>query len=151
MEKSYPIDENIPTFSLTSEVKFFLFIDERVGLSLLWLAKIVCLTFSQPVMAGTVVGNDQQWKLTEEQWDLVKQGEQVLDLAVLKQPLDAWSSQSNVAVELRYPGGEEGELWVEELKDWLISLAIPSKYLFAVAGSGEADVIIIKIVRVGDI
>ena len=112
---------------------------------------ILCLTFFQPVMAGTVVGNDQQWKLTEEQWDLVKQGEQVLDLAVLKQPLDAWSSQSNMAVELRYPGGEEGELWVEELKDWLISLAIPSKYLFAVAGSGEADVIIIKIVRVGDI
>ena len=38
-------------------------------------------------------------------------------------------------IELRYPGGEEGELWVGELMDWLISLGIPSKYLVAVPGS----------------
>ncbi|MCK5002291.1 MAG: hypothetical protein KAJ92_03470 [Gammaproteobacteria bacterium] len=95
--------------------------------------------------------NNQQWKLTEEQWDLVKQGEQLLEMPVLQQLVDAWSLQQGQAVELRYPGGEEGELWVEELKDWLISLAIPSKYLFAVAGSGEADVIIIKIIKVGDV
>ena len=111
---------------------------------------ILCFLFFQPVMAE-IVNNNQQWKLTEEQWDLVKRGEQVLEVTALKQLLDVWSLQSDMAIELRYPGGEEGELWVEALKDWLISLAIPSKYLSAVAGSGEADVIIIKIVRVGDI
>jgi len=93
----------------------------------------------------------QQWMLTEEQWDLVKQGEQLLAMPLLRQVVDVWALQWGQAIELRYPGGEEGELWVEEVKDWLISLAIPSKYLIAVAGSGEADVIIIKIVKVGDV
>ncbi|MCW8831174.1 MAG: hypothetical protein OQK32_06610 [Gammaproteobacteria bacterium] len=94
--------------------------------------------------------NDQQWKLTEEQWDLVKQGEQLLKMPKMRQMVDVWSSRQGQTIELRYPGGEAGELWVEELKDWLISLAIPSQYLFAVPGSGDADVIIIKIVKLGD-
>ena len=109
------------------------------------------LLFFQVASAEEYAPNNQQWKLTEEQWDLVKQGEQLLEMPVLQELVDAWSLQQGQAVELRYPGGEEGELWVQELKDWLISLAIPSKYLFAVAGSGEADVIIIKIVKVGDV
>ena len=70
---------------------------------------------------------------------------------MMQQVIDAWSLKPSQAVELRYPGGEEGELWVGELKDWLISLAIPSQYLFVVAGSGEADVIIIRIFKVGDL
>ena len=112
---------------------------------------ILGLLFVQLASAESLVPNNQQWKLTEEQWDLVKRGEQLLEMSVLQELVDAWSLQQGQAVELRYPGGEEGELWVEELKDWLISLAIPSKYLLAVAGSGEADVIIVKIVKVGDL
>lgn len=95
-----------------------------------------------------------EWKLTEEQWDLVKQGEQLLKMPVMQQVVDRWSSLSSVqahAIELRYPGGEEGQLWVEELKDNLISMGIPSKYLIAVPGSGEADIIIFKLFKVGDL
>ena len=103
------------------------------------------------VSATSQESKDRQWILTEEQWDLVKQGEQLLTMSVMQQAVDAWSLQQGQAIELRYPGGEEGELWVQELKDWLISLAIPSKYLFSVAGSGKAGVIIIRIFKVGDI
>lgn len=109
------------------------------------------LLFTQMVNATPYLSNAQQWKLTEEQWDLVKQGEQLLHLPVLKQAIEAWSQQQGQVIELRYPGGEAGELWVEALKHRLISLAIPSKYLNAVAGSGEADVIMIKIIKAGDV
>lgn len=116
---------------------------------------IVCLfilscSSGSLVLADAQELKDRQWTLTEEQWDLVKQGEQLLTMSVMQQAVDAWSLQQGQAIELRYPGGEEGELWVQELKDWLISLAIPSKYLFSVAGSGKADVIIIRIFKVGD-
>lgn len=97
--------------------------------------------------------NDLEWKLNEEQWDLVKQGEQLLQMPVMQQMVDRWSSLSSeqvYAIELRYPGGEEGQLWVEDLKDNLISMGIPSKYLIAVPGSGEADIIILKLFKVGD-
>lgn len=109
------------------------------------------LLFSQMVTATPYPSNAQEWKLTEEQWDLMKQGEQLLHLPALRQAVETWSQQQGQAIELRYPGGEAGELWVEALKHRLISLAIPSKYLNAVAGSGEADVIIIKIVKAGDV
>ncbi len=112
---------------------------------------ILAFLFSPVAIAETPELNDLQWKLTEEQWDLVKQGDQLLKMPVMKQMVEAWGQQQGQGIELRYPGGEEGELWVEELMDRLISLAIPSKYLSAVAGSGEADVIIIKIFKVGDV
>jgi len=112
---------------------------------------ILAFLFAPVVSAETPELNDLQWKLTEEQWDLVKQGDQLLKMPVMTQMVEAWGQQQGQGIELRYPGGEEGELWVEELMDRLISLAIPSKYLSAVAGSGEADVIIIKIFKVGDV
>ncbi|MDH5611462.1 MAG: hypothetical protein OEY66_03265 [Gammaproteobacteria bacterium] len=107
--------------------------------------------FAVTVSADVAESGEQQWKLTEEQWDLVKQGEQLLEIPVMQQVVNTWSLKPNQAIELRYPGGEEGELWVGELKDWLISLAIPSQYLFVVAGSGEAGVIIIKIFKAGEL
>ncbi len=100
------------------------------------------------VHADTNEAGNQELKLTEEQWDLVKQGDQLLNMPLLQQVVNAWSSSPlwrERGIELRYPGGEEGELWVEELKDSLISLGIPSEYLFVVPGSGEADIIILKI------
>lgn len=109
------------------------------------------LLLSSIVIADELKPKDQEWKLLEEQWDLIKQGEQLLKMTMMKQVIDVWSLRQGQAIELRYPGGEEGEIWVEELKDWLISLAIPSKYLFTVAGSGDADVIIIKIFKFGDV
>lgn len=109
------------------------------------------LLFAQLAGAAPAKMDNQQWRLSEEQWDLIKQGEQLLNNPVMQEVVDAWSSNQRQIIELRYPGGEEGELWVRELKDWLISLAIPSQYLFVVAGSGEAGVIIIKIIKVGDL
>ena len=103
------------------------------------------------VAANTDELTSDQWRMTEEQWDLIKQGEQLLLMPVMQQVTVAWSVQQGYGIELRYPGGEEGELWVEELMNSLISLAIPSQYLFAVPSSGEADVIIIKIFKLGDV
>jgi hypothetical protein len=42
-------------------------------------------------------------------------------------------------IEIRYPGGEEGELWVRELMDWLIALGIPSDAMNQIPGSGAED------------
>jgi len=121
---------------------------KRLFISFVLVSGVLSVQF---VSAEVTKPENQQWRLTAEQWDLVKQGEQLLKIPMMQQVIDAWSLKPSQAVELRYPGGEEGELWVGELKDWLISLAIPSQYLFVVAGSGEADVIIIRIFKVGDL
>ena len=86
-------------------------------------------------------------ELRAEQWELARNGEQLLQLPVLNTVVNEWLLKEGHKIELRYPGGEEGELWVEELKDWLISLGIPSKYIVTVRGSGQADIIIFKIIK----
>jgi hypothetical protein len=86
-------------------------------------------------------------KLRAEQWELARNGEQLLQVPVLNKVVNTWLLKEGYRIELRYPGGEEGELWVGELIDWLISLGIPSKYLVAVPGSGEADIIVFKIIK----
>jgi hypothetical protein len=85
-----------------------------------------------------------------EQWESARHGERLLQLPVLQQVVSQWSAHAGQKIELRYPGGEEGELWVEALRDWLISLGIASKYLVAVPGSGDADMIRFAIIKSGD-
>lgn len=88
--------------------------------------------------------------LRAEQWELVRHGERLITVPVLNEVVKQWSSENGHGIELQYPGGEEGELWVQELKGWLISLGIPSQYLIAVPGSGAADIIKFRIVKAGE-
>lgn len=94
--------------------------------------------------------HDVELVLRAEQWEAAREGERLLALPALQQMVRVWDARPGQKIELRYPGGEEGELWVEALMDWLVSLGIASKYMSAVPGSGEADVIRFHIIQTGD-
>jgi len=87
------------------------------------------------------------WKLHAEQWELSRSGETILSLPVLKQVINTWLSDKQKVIEIRYPGGEDGEFWVQELMDWLVSLGIPSDNMVTTPGSGADDVIKFKIIK----
>lgn len=112
------------------------------------LAMSLMLVFSSGIIAGELP--QDELKLHAEQWELARNGEQLLQVPVLNKVVNTWLLKEEYRIELQYPGGEEGELWVDELMDWLISLGIPSKYLIAVRGSGEADIIIFQIIKTGE-
>lgn len=87
------------------------------------------------------------WILHAEQWELARSGETIMSLPVLKQLINAWLSDKQKLIEIQYPGGEDGEFWVHELTDWLVSLGIPSKYMVTTPGSGAEDVIKFNIIK----
>lgn len=87
------------------------------------------------------------WKLYAEQWELTRSGESLLSLPVLKKVTTAWLQDKDKIIEVQYPGGEEGELWVQELMDWLVSLGIPSSQMVAAPGSGADDVIKFSLIK----
>lgn len=87
------------------------------------------------------------WELHAEQWELARSGESVLSLPVLKQLLNTWLQDKNRKIEVRYPGGEEGEFWVQELTDWLVSLGIPSRHIMVIPGSGADDMIKFALIK----
>ena len=85
--------------------------------------------------------------LYAEQWELIRSGESILSLPALKQTVNRWLQDRKKKIQIQYPGGEEGELWVQELADWLVSLGIPSDHLLMVPGSGADDVIRFELVK----
>jgi len=95
----------------------------------------VMLFLYSSVWASDIV----QTELRAEQWDMPRQGERLLRLPALKQLITQWQRQPQKLIEIRYPGGEEGDLWVNELMDWLVALGVPSDKLRSVQGSGAED------------
>ena len=87
------------------------------------------------------------WALSAEQWELARNGESILSLPAINSLMNAWLSDKQKKIEIRYPGGEEGEFWVQELTDWLVSLGIPSNHMVVVTGSGAGDVIKFDLIK----
>lgn len=103
------------------------------------------LAQGKPVVAAASDGT--ALKLHAEQWELARSGETILSLPVLKQVIGAWLADKEKMIEIQYPGGEDGEFWVQELTDWLVSLGIPSDNMVTTPGSGADDVIKFKIIK----
>ena len=87
------------------------------------------------------VAGDDVVHITAEQWALPRHGERLLNMPALKQVYTQWSQDPHQVIEIRYPGGEEGELWLQELQDWLIALGIASDHIQSLPGSGAKDII----------
>ena len=89
-------------------------------------------------------------ELRAETWDMPRHGEALLNVPELSTIVKGWMRDTRQKIELRYPGGEAGELWVEELRGWLVSLGVPSKAILLTPGSDAEDIInmgLIKVVR----
>lgn len=73
---------------------------------------------------------EQQFLLTEAEWSRPRSASVVKSYPAVQQLMQAWlRSPESQYIELRYPGGEEGSLWAQEIKDWLIATGVPSQKL----------------------
>jgi len=116
---------------------------KTVSMLLAQFAMIVLLAFNSAVAAV-------ETELRAEQWELARNGERLLGIGGVAEVVSEWSSDKRQKIELQYPGGEEGELWVSQLMDWLVALGIPSTSLVAVPGSGKEDIIRLRVIRSGE-
>ena len=117
--------------------------------------KTVSMLVSQFVMIAILVFDSAvaaavETELHAEQWELARNGERLLGIGGIAEVVTEWSSDKRQKIELQYPGGEEGELWVSQLTDWLVALGIPSTSLVAVPGSGKGDIIRLRVIRSGE-
>jgi hypothetical protein len=117
-------------------------------------AKTVSMRLAQFVMMAAIsfsviAAAPVETQLLAEQWELSRNGERLLKNDGLAAIVGAWSNDTRHQIELQYPGGEEGELWVYQLMDWLVALGIPSTNLVAVPGSGEEGLIRLRVIRSG--
>jgi len=120
----------------------------RVLQALIYIVMVV--VFQMPVNAMAITGAEADNSLLAEQWEMSRSGDALVRIPVINKVVNQWSLEPNQRIELHYPGGEEGDLWVGELRDWMVSLGIPSKYIIVVPGSGVEDVIKLHVVKTGE-
>jgi len=90
-------------------------------------------------------------EVTAEQWAIPRHGERIIKMPGLKSLVSLWHQDTEQSIEIRYPGGEDGELWLREMKDWFIALGISSGKIKSIAGSGSKDIIKLTVIKTGGI
>jgi hypothetical protein len=77
--------------------------------------------------------------LSADEWAQPRSGAVIAEFEALRAAVSYWDKSDNAVIVVRYPGEDSGELWAAELRDWLISLGVPSDYIRLVAGTQAAD------------
>ena len=77
--------------------------------------------------------------LSADDWARPRSGAVIAEFEALRAAVSYWDKVNNAVIVVRYPGEDSGELWAAELRDWLISLGVPSDYIRLVAGTQAAD------------
>ncbi len=99
---------------------------------------------------GRIPAEPLSWVLTADQWEIARNGESILSHVILNDVVRTWlpsvknlqnntKPHKNEIIEIQHPGGEEGEVWVQELTDWLVALGIPSRFMSVIPGSIADD------------
>ncbi|MFW2372869.1 MAG: hypothetical protein ACN4GM_07075 [Gammaproteobacteria bacterium] len=115
----------------------------RINLKILG-SVALCLIFFN---IGDIAAAEFSVILKAEQWDMPRHGESLIKQSELGKIVHYWKDHPDQVIEIRYPGGEEGEVWVRELMDWLVALGIPSSAMTHLPGSGAEDLINLVIVQ----
>lgn len=77
--------------------------------------------------------------VSADEWARPRGGAVIAEFEALRAAVGYWDTLDDGLVVVRYPGEDIGELWAAELRDWLISLGLPSDYIRLVAGTQAAD------------
>ncbi|GAB4359736.1 MAG: hypothetical protein Kow006_29060 [Gammaproteobacteria bacterium] len=99
----------------------------------------ILLLFPLPLLA------DGAYQLTAEEWSRPRQGASVVELPALHAVLREFQRQPESRIVIRYPGGEEGVLWVEELRSWMVALGVPSSRIVLQPGSSRQDALDLRV------
>ena len=74
-----------------------------------------------------------------EDWPDRRTTTTVLSILSIKNLLELFVENRRHQVTIRYPGGDKGNAWALELREWLVALGIPSNYIVLEPGSGGQD------------
>lgn len=83
--------------------------------------------------------------LHAKEWSVPKKALTLLEMPAIKTSMLKLQENSGSVLKLKYPGGDEGTLWVNELRSWLISLGLSSNRIELVPGSAISTTIELEV------
>jgi len=79
------------------------------------------------------------FELSADDWARPRSGAVVAGMEPVRLAVSYWSSTPQAAIMLSYPGEDSGELWATELRDWMVSLGVPSDAILLAPGLQSSD------------
>ncbi len=79
------------------------------------------------------------FELSADDWARPRSGAVVAQMEPVRLAVSYWQSTPRAAIMLSYPGEDAGELWASELRDWMVSLGLPSDAILLAPGLQSAD------------
>lgn len=73
--------------------------------------------------------------LHANEWSVPKQTSTLLEMPAINKSMKKLQKNANSLLKIKYPGGDEGTLWVNELRSWLVALGLSSSRIELVQGS----------------
>lgn len=93
------------------------------------------------------VYGDDSWEISAQEWAQPRHGEWLVRQPALVGAMAQLQQSSQSHLQIRYPGGDEGVLWAEELQSWLVALGLASNRIELVPASRKADLIQLQVVQ----
>ncbi len=103
--------------------------------ALKWILLSGLLLSSVALNANTV----RIFSLSADAWARPRSGQMLPQLEAVRQAVSYWETGTDAAIMLSYPGEDSGEIWAAELRDWLVSLGIPSDSIVLAPGFQAED------------
>ena len=82
-------------------------------------------------------------QLDRTQWPEQRNSSSVLALTQINAILSQFDEVKLHRITIRYPGGDLGNAWALEVRDWLVALGMPSDAVMLEPGSGGSDQLIL--------
>lgn len=79
-----------------------------------------------------------------QDWLKIRSATSMLQLPALQRVVNQFEANENAKIIIQYPGGDQGNQWGVELRDWLVSLGISSSAIELQPGSAMPQAITIK-------
>ena len=83
--------------------------------------------------------------LHANEWSVPKQSTTILAIPAIHKSISKLRKNANSVLKIKYPGGDEGTLWVNELRSWLIALGLSSARIELVQGSATSTAIELEV------
>jgi hypothetical protein len=81
--------------------------------------------------------------LSYQDWPQQRSADAVLKLNPIRAILSVFSEERGQNVIIRHPGGDGGNAWAVEFRDWLVAFGVPSEFINLEPGSGGVDRLLI--------
>ena len=83
--------------------------------------------------------------LRYQDWPQRRSANAVLELDPVRAVLSVFSENGGQNVIVRHPGGDSGNAWALEFREWLVALGVPSHFITLEPGSGGVDRLLILV------